>query len=49
MPFAFLFDGHLVFWHLESKEGNLKELFLNKYLSLLDQLYININALCRLY
>lgn len=38
-PFAFLFDGSLIFWHLESKEGNLKELFLNKYLSQLDQLY----------
>ena len=40
-PFAFLFDGSLIFWHLESKENNLKELFLNKYLSLLDQLYKN--------
>ena len=38
-PFAFLFDGSLIFWHLESKEGNLKELFLNKYLGQLDQLY----------
>jgi hypothetical protein len=38
-PFAFLFDGSLIFWHLESKECNLKELFLNKYLSQLDQLY----------
>lgn len=39
VPFAFLFDGSLIFWHLESKETNLKELFLNKYLSVLDQLY----------
>lgn len=38
-PFAFLFDGSLIFWHLESKEGNLKELFLNKYLNLLNELY----------
>lgn len=47
-PFAFLFDGSLIFWHLESKENNLKELFLNKYLSLLDQLYKN-NILCAGY
>lgn len=47
-PFTFLFDGSLVFWHLESKDGNLKELFLNKYLSLLDQLYKN-NILCAGY
>jgi hypothetical protein len=48
LPFAFLFDGSLIFWHLESKEHNLKELFLNKYLSLLDQLYKN-NILCAGY
>ncbi len=47
-PFVFLFDGSLIFWHLESKEGNLKELFLNKYLNLLDQLYKN-NILCAGY
>lgn len=47
-PFAFLFDGSLVFWHLESKEGNLKELFLNKYLGQLDQLYKE-NILCAGY
>lgn len=39
VPFAFLFDGSLIFWHLESKEGNLKELFLHKYLQQLDQLH----------
>lgn len=39
LPFVFLFDGSLIFWHLESKEGNLKELFLHKYLQQLDQLY----------
>lgn len=47
-PFAFLFDGSLIFWHLESKEHNLKELFLNKYLNLLDQLYKN-QILCAGY
>lgn len=39
VPFAFLFDGSLVFWHLESKEQNLKDMFLNTYLKLLDALY----------
>lgn len=39
IPFVFLFDGSLVFWHLESKEQNLKDLFLNRYLNLLDALY----------
>lgn len=48
MPFVFLFDGSLVFWHLESKEGKLKELFLNKYLSLLHQLYLS-KTLCAGY
>lgn len=46
--FVFLFDGSLVFWHLESKEHNLKELFLNKYLNLLDALYAN-KILCSGY
>ena len=39
VPFAFLFDGSFIFWHLESKDTNLKDIFLKKYLSLLDQLY----------
>lgn len=39
IPFAFLFDGSFIFWHLESQEAALKELFLSKYLSLLDQFY----------
>jgi hypothetical protein len=37
-PFAFLVDGSLIFWHLESKD-TLKDLFLNKYLASLHQLY----------
>lgn len=39
IPFAFLFDGSLIFWHLESKEQNLKDLFLNSYLNLLGEFY----------
>ena len=38
-PFLFLFDGSIIFWHLASKENNLKEHFLNKYLLQLDQLF----------
>lgn len=30
-PLVFLFDGSLIFWHLESKEQNLKHYFLKKY------------------
>jgi hypothetical protein len=36
IPFVFLFDGSLIFWHLESKELKLKEIFLNKYLNVLN-------------
>lgn len=38
-PFVFLFDGSLIFWHLESKDKNIKDLFLNKYITLLDSFY----------
>jgi len=38
-PFLFLFDGSLIFWHLESKEMNLKDIFLSRYLASLHQLY----------
>ena len=34
-----LFDGSLIFWHLSSKEIELRDHFLNAYLSLLDELY----------
>ena len=30
-PSLFLFDGSLIFWHLESKEQNLKHHYLKKY------------------
>lgn len=38
-PFIFLFDGSLIFWHLESKDMNLKDTFLSRYLAVLLQLY----------
>lgn len=34
-----LFDGSLIFWHLSSKEIELRDQFLNAYLALLDELY----------
>lgn len=34
----FLFDGSLIFWHLESKEFSLKDYFIKTYCSLLEQL-----------
>lgn len=30
-PLLFLFDGSLIFWHLEAKEQNLKKHFLKRY------------------
>lgn len=35
----FLFDGSLIFWHLESKEEAVKNRFLMSYCALLQQLY----------
>ena len=39
-----LFDGSLIFWHLDAKDQNLKDQFLNSYLTSLDELHQN-NAL----
>lgn len=36
-PLLFLFDGSLIFWHLASKEQNLKDHFLKQYFELLKQ------------
>lgn len=38
---AFLFDGSLIFWHLESKSTAVQKEYLEKYLYLLDQFYKN--------
>ncbi len=37
-PLIFLFDGSLIFWHLESKERAIKNTFLHRYCAALDQL-----------
>ncbi len=34
-----LFDGSLIFWHLEAKNPNLKTHFLDTYLAILFELY----------
>ncbi len=38
-PHLLLFDGSLIFWHLEAKDSQLKELFLANYLATLVALY----------
>ena len=38
LPFAFLCDGSLIYWHLESKAA-IKERFLKKYIGLQDEFY----------
>lgn len=40
VPYVFLFDGSLIFWHLESKDQALKDIFLSTYLASLHQLYL---------
>lgn len=38
-PFICLFDGNLLFWHLEDKQASVKEFFIKKYLKHLQRLY----------
>ena len=38
-PSVLLFDGSLIFWHLEAKDTQLRDFFLHKYLATLHQLY----------
>ncbi|HRN78043.1 MAG TPA: DNA double-strand break repair nuclease NurA [Candidatus Dependentiae bacterium] len=39
VPRVLLFDGSLIFWHLEAKDDTLRTLFLHKYLATLHGLY----------
>ncbi len=39
LPLLFLFDGSLIFWHLETKEAALKQYFLEAYCQILQGLY----------
>lgn len=38
-PFLLLYDGSLIFWHLDTKDTKLKDIYLPRYLALLYQLY----------
>jgi len=48
IPLVFLFDGSLIFWHLASKEEELKQAFLSRYMALLQSLYVT-QTLCAGY
>ena len=39
LPLLFLFDGSLIFWHLDSKDTVLRDYFLQKYCVLLQKFY----------
>ena len=39
IPLLLLFDGSLIFWHLETKEAIIKQYFLKAYFKLLEQFY----------
>jgi|SRR5579862_4847301 hypothetical protein len=41
-----LFDGSLIFWHLSSKEIDVRDYFLNAYLALLDELCHEKTVVC---
>ncbi len=38
-PFLLLYDGSLIFWHLESKDIQWRDTFLSQYLAVLHHLY----------
>jgi hypothetical protein len=46
VPSILLFDGSLIFWHLSSKEIDVRDHFLNAYLALLDELYHEETMVC---
>lgn len=47
-PLLFLFDGSLIFWHLETKDQHVRDTFLMRYCSTLQKLY-NETILCAGY
>ena len=46
IPAILLFDGSLIFWHLSSKDIQVRDYFLNAYLALLDELYQEKTIVC---
>jgi len=47
-PYLCLFDGSLIFWHLEAKPPEVRDLFLKTYMQLLNQFYAK-KILCASY
>ena len=45
-PALLLFDGSLIFWHLSSKEIEVRDYFLHAYLALLDELHHEKAPVC---
>ncbi len=39
VPYLFVSDGSLIFWHLESKDAPIRDYFLPRYCALLHELY----------
>ncbi len=39
LPLLLLFDGSLIFWHLETKEAVIKQYFLKAYFTILEEFY----------
>lgn len=48
IPYLFVSDGSLIFWHLESKDAPVRDYFLPRYCALLHELYQQ-KALCAGY
>src|SRR5438445_35332 len=46
VPCILFFDGSLIFWHLSSKDIDVRDYFLNAYLALLDELYQEKALVC---
>lgn len=47
-PLLVMFDGSLIFWHLDSKDEALRMIFLNKYCTILQEL-AQLGVLCAFY
>jgi hypothetical protein len=48
VPYLFVSDGSLIFWHLEAKDASVRDYFLPRYCALLHELYTQ-KTLCAGY
>lgn len=48
VPYLFVSDGSLIFWHLEAKDAPVRDYFLPRYCALLHELYLE-KTLCAGY